>query len=349
MRFDFAQFLPLAAVKGCGAGSEAGAGVRVEVRGGATRTEGAKAAGTGSRIGGSVDDSALAVLRESSEWDSPERRHKDRVASPAHTVSGTGGGGGCGGMLSPASARAPLILPASPDPGTSFLPAHNPLLEMCDVVQQYETPVHPCGCTVRLVVRSTWGDPYYVGLNGIELLDTAGRVISLSPDQLQATPYRDVNDLPEVQLRGGRDSRSLENLIAHGNDGFGKCQCVCVPMCLCDCVSCCSRATLWYPCKPPLTPLTPPFTPAFREDDRCMWLVPTSLGPDSRPPTVFVHMDEPTALSAVKVCPAASLVECPPWSRPNPCPSALHLRLVQVCTCRPPPHDTLPHPAALDT
>jgi hypothetical protein len=298
MRFDFAQFLPLAAVKSCGAGAGAG----VDVRGGATKAKVAKA------VGVSVDDSALAVLRESSEWDSPERRHKARAASPAGTATGTGGNGG---VLSPTSARAPRILPASPDPSTSFLPAHIPLLETCDVVQQYETPVHPCGCTLRLVVRSTWGDPYYVGLNGIELLDTAGRIISLSADQLQATPYRDVNDLPEVQLRGGRDARSLENLIAHGNDGFGKCQCVCVIVCRVA-----ATGLSGVPVSPPLkTPSCRHHSP--REDDRCMWLVPTALGPGSRPPTVFVHMDEPTALSAVKVCPASALPDAHPGLAPG--------------------------------
>jgi hypothetical protein len=269
----------------------------VEVQGGATKARVAKA------VGVSVDDSALAVLRESSEWDSPERKHKARATSPACTATDTGDN--CG-VLGPAAVRTARILPASPDSSTRFLPAHIPLLETCEVVQQYETPVHPCGCTVRLVVRSTWGDPYYVGLNGIALLDTAGRIISLSADQLQATPYRDVNDLPEVQLRGGRDARSLENLIAHGNDGFGKCKCVCVIAC--------RVASSCVPVSPPLNiPTCRHHSP--REDDRCMWLVPTALGPGSRPPTVFVHMDEPTALSAVKVRPVSASLD------PNPGPA----------------------------
>ena len=92
---------------------------------------------------------------------------------------------------------------------------------------------------IKLVVHSTHGDPYYVGLNGLEVLDFAGDIVYVSPDQLQATPYRcavivlifdlhhilwpsvtrDVNDLPDIQKRG-HDDRVLENLTREPYDTF---------------------------------------------------------------------------------------------------------------------------------
>eukprot|EP00933_Yihiella_yeosuensis_P071449 TRINITY_DN7964_c1_g5_i1.p1 TRINITY_DN7964_c1_g5~~TRINITY_DN7964_c1_g5_i1.p1 ORF type:complete len:835 (-),score=139.13 TRINITY_DN7964_c1_g5_i1:91-2343(-) len=43
------------------------------------------------------------------------------------------------------------------------------------VQQQYETPLHPCGFTFKLVLTSTWADVHYIGLDGLELYDLTGR------------------------------------------------------------------------------------------------------------------------------------------------------------------------------
>ena len=57
---------------------------------------------------------------------------------------------------------------------------------------QYETPVHPCGFVVKICVLGSWGDPFYVGLNGLEIYDQFSRKLALSAENVQAEP-RDLN------------------------------------------------------------------------------------------------------------------------------------------------------------
>jgi len=37
------------------------------------------------------------------------------------------------------------------------------------MVQDYETVVHPMGCTLKFVLTSTWGDPHYIGMNALQV------------------------------------------------------------------------------------------------------------------------------------------------------------------------------------
>eukprot|EP01041_Mallomonas_annulata_P001688 gene1688-3265_t len=73
-----------------------------------------------------------------------------------------------------------------------------------------QIPVLPKGKTIRLDVLSTWGDPFYVGLNGIELFDASGEALSLGSgiSQITADPD-DINVLPEYV----DDPRVVGNLL----------------------------------------------------------------------------------------------------------------------------------------
>ncbi|GAB1610533.1 protein KIAA0556-like, partial [Argonauta hians] len=78
----------------------------------------------------------------------------------------------------------------------------------------YETVSMPCGFIYQLQLFSTWGDPYYVGLNGIELYDSKFFKIPLDESNVAAYPDS-VNILtPNVQT----DIRTPEKLVDGEND-----------------------------------------------------------------------------------------------------------------------------------
>lgn len=58
--------------------------------------------------------------------------------------------------------------------------------------EEYESPVMPQGFVFQLLILSTWGDPYYVGLNGIELYDQDGDKIRLTENR----EYETVSPIP---------------------------------------------------------------------------------------------------------------------------------------------------------
>ncbi|TMW65353.1 hypothetical protein Poli38472_007995 [Pythium oligandrum] len=74
------------------------------------------------------------------------------------------------------------------------------------VKQDYEPPLFPQGFMLKFVLWTTWGDPYYLGLNGIEFYDHTGKRIIEEPSQIFARPY----SVTEV-LAGSKSSSDSMN------------------------------------------------------------------------------------------------------------------------------------------
>jgi len=62
-------------------------------------------------------------------------------------------------------------------------------------LQPFHIPVLPAGRHLRFDIITTWGDPHYVGLSGIELFDGTGQPIPISEDDISADPA-DIVRLP---------------------------------------------------------------------------------------------------------------------------------------------------------
>ncbi|XP_026207024.1 protein KIAA0556 isoform X2 [Anabas testudineus] len=79
----------------------------------------------------------------------------------------------------------------------------------------YEAPIMPCGFIFQLQLLTTWGDPYYIGLNGIEFYDQNHEKISLSDNNIAAFPDS-VNILDNVS----GDVRTPDKLIDGVNSTY---------------------------------------------------------------------------------------------------------------------------------
>ncbi|XP_063468861.1 katanin-interacting protein isoform X12 [Symphalangus syndactylus] len=77
----------------------------------------------------------------------------------------------------------------------------------------YEAPLMPCGFIFQFQLLTSWGDPYYIGLTGLELYDERGEKIALSENNIAAFPDS-VNSLEGV----GGDVRTPDKLIDQVND-----------------------------------------------------------------------------------------------------------------------------------
>ncbi|KAF0695250.1 Aste57867_13918 [Aphanomyces stellatus] len=77
--------------------------------------------------------------------------------------------------------------------------------------QDYEPPLQPSGFVLKFVLWSTWGDPYYVGLNGFELYDALGKRLP-PPTLVAASPA----GLADVNVK--HDVRVVDNLFNGQNN-----------------------------------------------------------------------------------------------------------------------------------
>ncbi|CAM9319227.1 unnamed protein product [Lampetra fluviatilis] len=77
----------------------------------------------------------------------------------------------------------------------------------------YEAPAMPCGFIFQLQLLTSWGDPYYIGLNGLEIYDAEGQLIPLTENHMTAFPDS-VNVLEGVC----GDVRTPDKLIDGVND-----------------------------------------------------------------------------------------------------------------------------------
>ncbi|XP_034942334.1 protein KIAA0556-like [Chelonus insularis] len=79
--------------------------------------------------------------------------------------------------------------------------------------EDYESPLIPQGFVYQFVIFSTWGDPYYVGLNGIELFDENNEPIRLMKKNIAAYP-ESVNVIEGIE----NDIRTPDKLVDGVND-----------------------------------------------------------------------------------------------------------------------------------
>ncbi|XP_044160774.1 katanin-interacting protein isoform X1 [Bufo gargarizans] len=77
----------------------------------------------------------------------------------------------------------------------------------------YEAPLMPCGFIFQFQLLTSWGDPYYVGLNGLEMYNEHGEKIQLTENNIAAFP-ESINVLEDVC----GDVRTPDKLIDNVND-----------------------------------------------------------------------------------------------------------------------------------
>lgn len=122
-------------------------------------------------------------------------------------------------------------VPISPEDKNMELVANSSIAEiskdlfrvsLASSLQKINLPTFPCGRTLILDIFTTWGDSYYVGLNGIDLFDENGKWVGMnhpfsksqelskqcSITSITANPP-DINILPEYE----NDPRVAKNLV----------------------------------------------------------------------------------------------------------------------------------------
>uniref|UniRef100_F6VXB4 Katanin-interacting protein n=1 Tax=Xenopus tropicalis TaxID=8364 RepID=F6VXB4_XENTR len=91
------------------------------------------------------------------------------------------------------------------------LRSHSKCMEFA--AMDYEAPLMPCGFIFQLQLITSWGDPYYIGLNGLEMFSEHGEKINLTENNIAAFP-ESINVLDGVC----GDVRTPDKLIDNVND-----------------------------------------------------------------------------------------------------------------------------------
>ena len=82
-------------------------------------------------------------------------------------------------------------------------------------LQPFHIPVLPAGRHLRFDIITTWGDPHYVGLSGIELFDGNGAAISISEADISADPADIVRLYTPALVSLPRENRHARCVIVH--------------------------------------------------------------------------------------------------------------------------------------
>jgi Domain of unknown function (DUF4457) len=77
------------------------------------------------------------------------------------------------------------------------------------VQQDTTTPLLPCGFILKIVIWSSWGDDFYVGLAGLEVHDAAVGRVRIAPERVSAEPFTSVAQLPSMH----GDARTPDKLV----------------------------------------------------------------------------------------------------------------------------------------
>uniref|UniRef100_A0A8C4QKI9 KATNIP domain-containing protein n=1 Tax=Eptatretus burgeri TaxID=7764 RepID=A0A8C4QKI9_EPTBU len=88
----------------------------------------------------------------------------------------------------------------------------------------YELPLMPCGFVFQVQLLTSWGDPHYIGLNGLEVYDALGKRMSLTVNNIAAF-LESVNVLEGTQ----GDVRTPDKLIDGVNNTYDGCHMWLVP------------------------------------------------------------------------------------------------------------------------